>query len=95
MWLNKEILPYLCFGCDSCKGTDKELTVWYVRQSAGMFAVYFTMPNKRVLFIGWFETTITKSSKKSIEDVLNEPQYYTTKIHSYQEYLTITNSEFV
>ena len=94
MWLTKEILPYLCFGCDSCKGTDKELTVWHVK-SSGMFAVYFTMPNKRVLFIGWFENSITKSSKKSIEDILNDPRYDTTKIHSYQEYLTVTNSKFV
>ena len=83
MWLTKEILPYLCFGCDFCKGTDKELTVWHVK-SSGMFAVYFTMPNKCVLFIGWFENSITKSSKKSIEGILNE-----------QEYLTVTNSKFV
>lgn len=94
MWLNKEILPYLCFGCDSCKGTKEELIVWHVK-SSGHFAVYFTMPNKRVLFIGWFENSITKSSKKSIEDILNDPRYDTTKIHSYQEYLTVTNSKFV
>lgn len=95
MWLTKEILPYLCFGCDFCKGTDKEVTVWHVRQSSGMFAVYFTMPNKRVLFVGWFLKIICKSSKKSIEDLLSEPSYTGTRIYSYQEYLTVTNSEFV
>lgn len=94
MWLTKEILPYLCFGCDSCKGTKEELIVWRVK-TAGMFAVYFTMLNKRVLFVGWFSKIICKSGKKSIEDLLSEPSYTGTRIYSYQEYLTVTNSEFV
>ena len=94
MWLTKEILPYLCFGCDLCKGTKEELIVWHVK-TPRMFAVYFTMLNKHVLFVGWFTKSICKSSKKSIEDLLSEPSYTRTRIYSYQEYLTVTNSEFV
>lgn len=95
MWLNKEILPYLCFGCDSCKGTDKELTVWHVKIDV-RFAIYFTMPNKRVLFVGWEGQDISKSGNWSVEEFLDNQTYKDrTRLYSYQEYLTVTNSKFV
>ena len=95
MWLNKEILPYLCFGCDSCTGTDKELTVWHVKIDV-RFAIYFTIPNKNVLFVGWGEKDISTSGLKTVEEFINYNDYKDRKrVRSYQEYLTITNSEFV
>lgn len=95
MWLNKEILPYLCFGCDSCKGTDKELTVWHVKRDV-RFAIYFTMPNKRVLFVGWDEQDISKSLNwQSVEEFLDNTYKDRTRVYSYQEYLTVTNSKFI
>lgn len=95
MWLNKEILPYLCFGCDSCTGTDKELTVWHVKIDE-RFAIYFTMPNKRVLFVGWDEQDISKSLNWSVEEFLDNQTYKDrTRVYSYQEYLTVTNSKFI
>ncbi len=95
MWLNKKILPYMCFGCDSCKGTDKELIVWHVK-IAYRFAVYFTMPDKQVLYVGWYETDISESGCVSVEQFLRNRDYENkTRVTSYQEYLTITDSKFV
>jgi len=95
MWLNKKILPYMCFGCDECKGTDKELTVWHIKIDY-RFAVYFTMPDKQVLYVGWYETDISESGCPSVEWLLKLDDYKDrTRVTSYQEYLTITDSKFV
>lgn len=95
MWLNKKILPYMCFGCDDCKGTDKELTVWHIKIDYRS-ATYFTMPNKQPLYVGWYVTYISESAHRSVEDFLRNRDYENkTRVTSYQEYLTVTDSKFV
>jgi len=95
MWLTKKILPYLCFGCDSCKGTDKELTVWYVKNGE-RFAIYFTMTNKQVLYVGWYAQDISRSSRRTVKEFIDNDNFKDRRrVCSYQEYLAVTNSEFV